>query len=82
VAVHHDVLAAVAHLAGRLPTSRREASRQATNRKHHFRPAFLARVEMLVRIGRIAQRQMVRDDERRLGFAQGDQIAQLAVYRL
>src|ERR1019366_9553710 len=43
-----------------------------------LRPALLARVELLVRVGRLAEVQAVRDDERRPRPSLVDQVAQLA----
>src|ERR1019366_2701886 len=47
-----------------------------------LRPALLARVEVLVRVGRLAEVQAVRDDERRPRPSLVDQVAELAVVLL
>src|ERR671927_360298 len=45
-------------------------------------PALVPGVEVLVGLRRLVQRQLVADDERRLGLAGGDQVAQLPVVLL
>src|SRR4051794_10464228 len=45
-------------------------------------PALVPLVEVLVCLGRLVQRQLVADDERRLGLAGGDEVAQLPVVLL
>src|ERR1044071_7605505 len=50
--------------------------------EHHLRPAIVARVEVLVGLRCLTERQPVRDDEGRLRAAIRDQVPQLPVIRL
>src|SRR5258708_6455987 len=50
--------------------------------EHDLGPAEVACVEMLVGLRRVTQRQLVRNDERRLGLADVDEIAQMTVVGL
>src|ERR687890_763652 len=67
---------------------RRPFSSPATSAPRHRRvqddlgPALVPGVEVLVGLRRPVQRQLVADDERRLGLARGDQVAQLPVVLL
>ena len=45
-------------------------------------PALVPLVEVLIGLGRLVQRQLVADDERRLGPALGDEVTQLPVVPL
>src|SRR3954447_6261625 len=73
--------------AARMAT-RRPFSSPAMSRSRHRRleddlgPALVPGVEVLVGLGGLVQRQLVADDERRLGLAGGDQVAQMPVVLL
>src|SRR5947208_9166652 len=73
--------------AARIAT-RRPFSSPAMSRSCHrgleddLRPALVPCVEVLVGLGGLVQRQLVADDERRLGLAGGDEVAQLPVVLL
>src|SRR4051812_18342841 len=73
--------------AARIAT-RRPFSSPAMSRATHLRleddlgPAVVPGVEVLVGLRGLVQRQLVADDERRLGLARGDQVAQLPVVLL
>src|SRR3954467_8597404 len=73
--------------AARMAT-RRPFSSPAMSRSRHRRleddlgPALVPGVEVLVGLRGLVQRQLVADDERRLGLARGDEVAQLPVVLL
>src|SRR3954454_17320381 len=73
--------------AARIAT-RRPFSSAAMSRSRHRRvqddlgPALVPLVEVLVGLRRAVERQLVADDERRLGLAPGDQVAELTVVLL